>query len=146
MVIFEVPSSPAFELSEFVRCVVGSFGVYTFGDVFVFDLRRLPPSGIIGLRALDHPAGSRRSMSIFLTLQVDVVVVGVPRRYRVVFVIFPRVTPWGVSAAGRRFLLFVFRESRICWVTKVLGELFVVRFHCDRTGCVSGVWVGAVER
>ena len=146
MVIVEVPSSSAFKLSKFSRCVVRIFGVYAFGDIFFFDLRGLWPPGVIGLRALNHPAGSRSSMSIFSAFPVNVIVVGVPRLYRVFSVVFPRVTPWCVSATGRRFLLLVFSEGRIYWVTKILVELFVVRFHCDRTGCISGVRVGAVER
>ena len=85
-------------------------------------------------------------MSIFSTFPVNVIVIGIPRLCRVFSVVFPRVAPWGISPAGLGFLLFVLCERRIHWVTKILGELFVVRFHCDRTGCVSGVCVGAVER
>ena len=78
MVIFEVPFSSALELSEFCWNVVWIFGVYALGDVFVFDFRRLWPSGIVGLRALNHPAWAWGCMPIFSAFLVDVVVLGVP--------------------------------------------------------------------
>ena len=111
--ILGVPLPSALELAEFMRGVVGVFGVYTFGDFFVFDLRWLGPSSIVGLRALDHPAWFGSGVPIFSAFAVDVVVLGVSRLDRVVSVVFPRVTPWGVSAAGHRFRLLIFGEGLI---------------------------------
>ena len=47
---------------------------------------------------------------------------------------------------GFVFSLFFVVEGCVQRVTKFFGELFVVRFHGDRTVRVSGVWVRAVER
>ena len=97
--IFGVPLPSTLELAKFGRSVVGVFGVYTFGDFFVFDLRWLGPSSVVGLRALDYPAGFGGGVPVFPAFAIDVVGVGVSR-VRVVSVLFTRVTPWGVSAAG----------------------------------------------
>ena len=110
--ILSVPLPSALELAEFMRGVVGVFGVYTFGDFFVLDFRRLRPSCVIGLRALDHSARLGRGVPIFPAFAVDVVGVGIPRVW-VVSVLFLRVAPWGVSAAGSRFRLLIFSESLI---------------------------------
>ena len=101
MVVFEVPLLSTLELAEFVRGVVGVFGVYTFGDFFVLDFRWLRPSCIIGLRALGHPARLWSGVPILAAFAVDVVGVAISL-VRVLFLVFRRVTSGGVSAAGRR--------------------------------------------
>ena len=111
--ILGIPLPSTFELSTFMRGVVGVFRVYPFGDLFVLDFRWLRPSCVVGLRALDHPAWFGSGVPIFSAFAVDVVGVGVSRLDRVISVVFRRVTPGGVSAAGRRFLLLVFCEGRI---------------------------------
>ena len=100
MVVFEVPFPSTLELSEFMRGVVGVFGVHSFRDFFVLDFCGLRPSGVTGLRALDHSARLGSGILIFsaFTVIVRVVVSFV----RVFSVVFRRVTPGGVSAAGRR--------------------------------------------
>ena len=87
---FQVPFSAALELSKFSRGIVGVFGVYTLGDIFFFDLRGLWPPGVVRRRALNHPAGSWGCVPIFSTFPVDVVVVGVPRLFRVFLIVVSR--------------------------------------------------------
>ena len=131
-----VPLPSTLELSKFMRGVVGVFGVYTFGDLFVLDIRWLGPSGVVGLRALDHPARFGSGVPILSAFAVDVVGVGVPR-VRVVSVLFARVSPWSVSAAVSRFRLLLFGEGLSQGVAEFLGELFIICFRGGGTRSVT---------